>query len=68
MFKKFINIFVYIISIFFITLSASSEELSMKEILEIIQKDLRTLERAVDSGSNPLSWSKNRRSVTVKAN
>ena len=25
-------------------------------------------ERPVDSGSNPLSWSKNRRSVTVRAN
>ena len=25
-------------------------------------------ERPVDSGSNPLSWSKNRRSVSVKAN
>ena len=25
-------------------------------------------ESPVDSGSNPLSWSKNRRSVTVKAN
>jgi peptidoglycan-associated lipoprotein len=25
-------------------------------------------ERPIDSGSNPLSWSKNRRSVTVKAN
>ena len=25
-------------------------------------------ERPVDSGSNPLTWSKNRRSVTVKAN
>ena len=25
-------------------------------------------ERPVDSGSNPLSWSKNRRSVAVKAN
>ena len=25
-------------------------------------------ERPVDSGSNPLSWSKNRRSVTVKSN
>ena len=25
-------------------------------------------ERPVDSGSTPLSWSKNRRSVTVKAN
>ena len=46
MFKKFINIFIYIISIFFITLSSGSEELNMREILEIIQKDLRTLERA----------------------
>ena len=46
MFKKFINIFIYIISIF-ITFSAGSEELNMREILEIIQKDLRTLERAV---------------------
>ena len=26
------------------------------------------IERPVDSGSNPLAWSKNRRSVTVKAN
>ena len=51
MFKKFINIFVYIISIFFIALSAGSEELNMREILEIIQKDLRTLERAVYSES-----------------
>ena len=25
-------------------------------------------ERTVDSGSNPLAWSKNRRSVTIKAN
>ena len=25
-------------------------------------------ERPIDSGSNPLAWSKNRRSVTVKAN
>ena len=24
-------------------------------------------ERPVDSGSNPLAWSKNRRSVTIKA-
>ena len=51
MFKMFINIFIYIISIFFITFSASSEELNMREILEIIQKDLRTLERAVYSES-----------------
>ena len=51
MFKKFINIFIYIISIFFITFSSGSEELNMREILEIIQKDLRTLERAVYSES-----------------
>ncbi len=51
MFKKFINIFIYIISIFFITFSAGSDELNMREILEIIQKDLRTLERAVYSES-----------------
>ena len=49
MFKKYINIFTYIFSIFFITFSTSSEELNMREILEIIQKDLRTLERAVYS-------------------
>ena len=51
MFKKFINIFVCIISTFFITFSTGSEELNMREILEIIQKDLRTLERAVYSES-----------------
>ena len=51
MFKKFTNIFTYIISIFFISLNAASDESSMREILEIIQKDLRTLERAVYSES-----------------
>jgi TolA-binding protein len=51
MFKNFTNIFTYIISIFFISFSAASEELNMREILEIIQKDLRTLERAVYSES-----------------
>ena len=51
MFKKFTNIFVCIISTFFITFSTGSEELNMREILEIIQKDLRTLERAVYSES-----------------
>ncbi|MDC2976223.1 tol-pal system protein YbgF [Candidatus Pelagibacter sp.] len=51
MFKKYTNIFTYIISIFFISFSAASDELSMREILEIIQKDLRTLERAVYSES-----------------
>ena len=51
MFKKCIKFFTYIISLSFFTLNAASEELSMKEILEIIQKDLRTLERAVYSES-----------------
>ena len=51
MFKKCTNIFAYIISISLITLNAASEELNMREILEIIQKDLRTLERAVYSES-----------------
>ncbi len=51
MFKKYTNIITYVISIFFISFSAASEELSMREILEIIQKDLRTLERAVYSES-----------------
>ena len=51
MFKNFTNVLIYIISIIFISFSAASEELSMREILEIIQKDLRTLERAVYSES-----------------
>ncbi len=51
MFKKHIKIFTYIITIPFIYVNAVSEELNMREILEIIQKDLRTLERAVYSES-----------------
>ncbi len=51
MIKKFTNILTYIFSIFFITFNAISEELNMREMLEIIQKDLRTLERAVYSES-----------------
>ena len=51
MFKKCTKIFTYIISISLISFNATSEELSMREILEIIQKDLRTLERAVYSES-----------------
>ena len=51
MFKKYTNIFAYIISFSITTVSATSEELNMREILEIIQKDLRTLERAVYSES-----------------
>ncbi len=51
MFKKFVKFFTYIISLSFFTFSAATEELNMREILEIIQKDLRTLERAVYSES-----------------
>ena len=51
MLKKSNKIFTYLISIFVITFNATSDELNMKEILEIIQKDLRTLERAVYSES-----------------
>ena len=51
MFKKYTKIFFYLISISFITFNASSEELNMREILKIIQKDLRTLERAIYSES-----------------
>ena len=51
MLKKSTKIFTYLISIFLITFNGASEELNMREILEIIQKDLRTLERAVYSES-----------------
>ena len=51
MIKKYIKIFSYIFSLLFLALNATSEELNMREILEIIQKDLRTLERAVYSES-----------------
>ena len=51
MFKKLTKIFSFLFSISFLTLNVASEELNMQEILEIIQKDLRTLERAVYSDS-----------------
>ena len=51
MFKKCVKFFTYIISLSFFTFNAISEELSTSEVLEIIQKDLRTLERAVYSES-----------------
>ena len=51
MFKKCTKIFNYLLIFPLIAFSAASEELSMREILEIIQKDLRTLERAVYSES-----------------
>ena len=49
MFKKYIKILTYIFPISLITFNVASEDLSMREILDIIQKDLRTLERAVYS-------------------
>ena len=40
--------------------------------MEFLQTEYQYLsygkERPVDAGSTPLAWSKNRRSVTVKAN
>ncbi len=51
MFKKFFNSLFFLFSICLISQTAISEELSMREVLEIIQKDLRTLERAVYSES-----------------
>ena len=51
MLKNSTKIFTFIISLFFISFNVVSEELNMREILEIIQKDLRTLERAVYSES-----------------
>ena len=47
----YVKFFTYIISLSLFTFSAATEELNMREILEIIQKDLRTLERAVYSES-----------------
>ena len=51
MLKNFTKIFTFIISLSLISFNVVSEELNMREILEIIQKDLRTLERAVYSES-----------------
>ena len=51
MLKKFTKFFSFLFSISLLTLNVASEELKMQEILEIIQKDLRTLERAVYSDS-----------------
>ena len=51
MIKKFLHALTYITTLFILTFSAASEELNTKEILDIIQKDLRTLERAVYSES-----------------
>ena len=51
MFKKCTKILIYLLSILFSTFNVASEDLNMREIIEIIQKDLRTLERAVYSES-----------------
>ena len=51
MFKKYTKIFLFYFQFFFLPSMSTSEELNMQEILEIIQKDLRTLERAVYSDS-----------------
>jgi len=56
-----------IFNLVFINISFADNH-NIYETLEIIKNDLKTLERAVYSGSSPLAWSKNRRSVTVKAN
>ena len=51
MLKKFISSLVCLFYIFFTFQTVSSEDLTIREALEIIQKDLRTLERAVYSES-----------------
>ena len=51
MIKKLLHAITFIATLFILTFSAASEELNSKEILDIIQKDLRTLERAVYSES-----------------
>ena len=51
MLKKFFSLAIYFLSICLLTQTVFSEELSTREVLEIIQKDLRTLERAVYSES-----------------
>ena len=66
--EKIFKIKFLIIFSFFFSISVKADNHNIYETLELIKKDLKTLERAVYSGSNPLSWSKNRRSVTVKAN
>ena len=51
MLKKFFSLLFFLLSTFLISQTVASEELSTREVLEIIQKDLRTLERAVYSES-----------------
>ena len=49
--KKILFLISLLLFSFFFILNSQSEEIEIKEILEIIQKDLRTLERAVYSES-----------------
>ena len=51
MYKVFKKILLFIISPLLIISNLNAETADIKEILEIIQKDLRTLERAVYSES-----------------
>ena len=51
MLKKFASKLVFLFSTILINTCALSDDLNMREVLEIIQKDLRTLERAVYSES-----------------
>ncbi len=51
MLKKFSSSIFFFLSACLISQNVLSEELTMREVLEIIQKDLRTLERAVYSES-----------------
>ena len=51
MLKKFASTLVFLFSTILINTCALSDDLNMREVLEIIQKDLRTLERAVYSES-----------------
>mgnify|MGYP001440638632 CR=1 FL=1 len=67
-FKILLFKLVLIIGIFFNTPISFSENHDLNEIIRQLQSDIKTLEKAVYSGSNSLAWSKNRRSVTVKAN
>ena len=67
-FKKLFIVKLFIIFNFIINQCAFADNHNIYETLELIQKNIKTLEKAVYSGSNPLAWSKNRRSVTVKAN
>ena len=60
---KKLLVFIITFTVFFVS-ATNSETLDIKEILEIIQKDLRTLERAVYSESFSSSSSSSKNSTT----